>query len=166
MNPPVTNDCESFTFGVLCLKSFPKDDKKIEQLQYQWRIQDFPQGGAPTPKIDIIFQFFAENCMKMKEFGPPGGARVPGAPPRSANEYCKNNVANIYKISFCFLNWKRKFSACTYLQVEHNMIMIKRLGPDYLSSMTYLSTQLCKTHIHNNTRKIYNSVQPISSIMT
>ena len=31
------------------------------------RIQDFPQGGAPTPKIAIIFQFFAENCMKMKE---------------------------------------------------------------------------------------------------
>ena len=47
----------------------------------QWRIQDFPQGGgAPTPKSAIIFQFFAENCMKMKEFGPPGG-RVPGAPP-------------------------------------------------------------------------------------
>ena len=50
----------------------------------QWRIQDFPQGGAPTPKSAIIFQIFAENCMKMKEFGPPGGgggARVPGAPP-------------------------------------------------------------------------------------
>ena len=41
----------------------------------------FPGGGAPTPKSAIIFQFFAENCMKMKEFGPPGGARVPGAPP-------------------------------------------------------------------------------------
>ena len=38
-------------------------------------------GGAPTPKIAIIFHIFAENCMKMKEFGPPGGARVPGAPP-------------------------------------------------------------------------------------
>ena len=25
----------------------------------QWRIQDFPQGGAPTPKIAIIFQIFA-----------------------------------------------------------------------------------------------------------
>ena len=46
----------------------------------QWRIQDFPQGGAPTPKSAIIFQIFAENCMKMKEFGPPGGGRVPGAP--------------------------------------------------------------------------------------
>ena len=43
-----------------------------------------PGGGAPTPKSAIIFQFFAENCMKMKEFGPPGGGgggRVPGAPP-------------------------------------------------------------------------------------
>ena len=53
---------------------------------FQWRIQDFPQGGAPTPKIAIIFHIFAENCMKMKEFGPPGGgggrgSRVPGAPP-------------------------------------------------------------------------------------
>ena len=30
----------------------------------------FSPGSAPTPKIAIIFQFFAENCMKMKEFGP------------------------------------------------------------------------------------------------
>ena len=37
----------------------------------QWWIQDFPQGDAPTAKSVIIFQIFAENCMKMKEFGPP-----------------------------------------------------------------------------------------------
>ena len=55
---------------------------------YQWRIQDFPQGGAPTPKIAIIFHIFAENCMKMKEFGPPGGGRASLAPPLgSANGY-------------------------------------------------------------------------------
>ena len=47
----------------------------------QWRIQDFPQGGAPTPKSAIIFQIFAENCMKMKEFGPPGGGARPWRPP-------------------------------------------------------------------------------------
>ena len=47
----------------------------------QWWIQDFPEGGAPTPKRTIIFHFFAENCMKMKEFGPRGSARIPGAPP-------------------------------------------------------------------------------------
>ena len=50
-------------------------------LEYQWRIQDFPQGGAPTPKIAIIFHIFAENCMKMKEFGPPGGGARPWRPP-------------------------------------------------------------------------------------
>ena len=32
----------------------------------------FSSGGAPTPKSAIIFQIFAENCMKMNEFGPPG----------------------------------------------------------------------------------------------
>ena len=48
-------------------------------ITIQWRIQDFP-GGAPTPKSAIIFHFFPENCMKMKEFGPPGGGRVPGPP--------------------------------------------------------------------------------------
>ena len=45
----------------------------------QWGIQDFPQGAVPTPKIAIIFQIFAEKCMKMKEFGCPGGASL--APP-------------------------------------------------------------------------------------
>ena len=45
-------------------------------VHLQWRIQDFPQGDAPTPKIAIIFQIFAENYMKMKEFGPPGGTSL------------------------------------------------------------------------------------------
>ena len=45
----------------------------------------FPR-GVPTPKIAIIIHIFAENCIKMKEFGPPGGARVPGAPLGSAND--------------------------------------------------------------------------------
>ena len=40
--------------------------------RFQWRIQDFPEAGSPTAKSAIIFHFFAENCMKMKEFGPPG----------------------------------------------------------------------------------------------
>ena len=36
----------------------------------------FSPGGAPTLNIAIIFQIFAENCMKMKEFGPPGRASL------------------------------------------------------------------------------------------
>ena len=46
---------------------------------YQWRIQDFPRGGQ-LPKWVCLPIFSAENCMKMKEFGPPRGACVPGAP--------------------------------------------------------------------------------------
>ena len=41
----------------------------------------FSRGGALTPKSAIIFLFFfAENCMKMKEFGSPG-RRASLAPP-------------------------------------------------------------------------------------
>ena len=47
------------------------------------RAQSYTQGavadlgfswGAPTPKAGLFFQLFAKNCMKMKEFGPGGGA--------------------------------------------------------------------------------------------
>ena len=34
----------------------------------------FSRGGAPIPELGLFCQFFAENCMKMKEFG-SGGAR-------------------------------------------------------------------------------------------
>ena len=27
--------------------------------------------GAPTSKMGLSFKLFAENCMKIKEFGPP-----------------------------------------------------------------------------------------------
>ena len=46
----------------------------------QWQIQDFTEGGTPTPKSAYYFSFFfAENCMKMKELGPPGSR--PARPP-------------------------------------------------------------------------------------
>ena len=42
---------------------------------YQWRIQDFPEEGAPTlgGRQHTILPNFPKNCMKLKEFGPPGG---------------------------------------------------------------------------------------------
>ena len=50
----------------------------------------FPrEGGANSygGGANLLFgQKFPEICMKMKEFGPRGGARVPGAPLRSAND--------------------------------------------------------------------------------
>ena len=50
----------------------------------QWRIQDFPEEGAPTPgggHHPIIWPIFPENCMKMKKFWARGGRRVPRGPP-------------------------------------------------------------------------------------
>ena len=44
-----------------------------------------PGGVRQLPKLLLFYQICAKNCMKMKEFGPPGGAYVPGAPLRSAN---------------------------------------------------------------------------------
>ena len=38
-----------------------------------WRIQDFPEAGeGATPKMGIFLKLFAENCVKMIEFGPRG----------------------------------------------------------------------------------------------
>ena len=51
----------------------------------QWRIQDFPEGGREPSRGGVNTPNFPENCMKSKEFGRPGGACVPHAPPRSAN---------------------------------------------------------------------------------
>ena len=57
-------------------------------VSYQWWIQDFPEGVRQLPKVLIFFNFFAENCMKMKEFGPVGGGGgVPISPVESANGY-------------------------------------------------------------------------------
>ena len=56
----------------------------------QWRIQDFPEGGREPSRGGVNTPNFPENCMKSKEFGRPGGACVPHAPPRSANDYKKN----------------------------------------------------------------------------
>ena len=47
----------------------------------------FLPDGAANFKRGYLANFFPQNCMKLKEFGPPG-ARVPGAPldpPKSQN---------------------------------------------------------------------------------
>ena len=58
---------------------------------FQWRIQDFPEEGALTPKgghQSIIWPIFPENCMKMKKFWARGGGRASLALPlRSATDF-------------------------------------------------------------------------------
>ena len=62
---------------------------------YQWRIQDFPEGGREPSRGGVNTPNFPENCMKSKEFGRPGGACVPHAPPRSANGYLSGTTEGI-----------------------------------------------------------------------
>ena len=54
-------------------------------IHLKWRIQDFPEEGALTPKggrQPIIWLTFPENCMKMKKFWARGeGAAPPLDPP-------------------------------------------------------------------------------------
>ena len=72
---------------------------------HQWRIQDFPQAGAPTPKSANNFQFFAKKCMKMKEFGPPGGGGArPWRPPLDPP-----------MITFPQLLWRVATVCCTWI---------------------------------------------------
>ena len=65
----------------------------------------FPRGGGTIPPRGgcqhTIFPNFPKNCMKLKEFGPPLGARIPRVPLlRSAIENCKQSLVfqNIIKI--------------------------------------------------------------------
>ena len=56
----------------------------LKRTAIQWRIQDFPEGGAPTlggGRQPIICLIFPENCMKMKKFWPRGGGARPWRPP-------------------------------------------------------------------------------------
>ena len=47
----------------------------------QWRIQDFPEVGAPTSqggggRQHMILSKFPKICMKLKEYGPLVGGRI------------------------------------------------------------------------------------------
>ena len=69
---------------------------KEEECMIQCPVADpgFSPGWAPTPKNAIIFQFFVENCMKMKEFG-PGGGRASLAPPLDPPMYTSVHVSDM-----------------------------------------------------------------------
>ena len=74
--------------GRLFLADFSKRNVKLKIGQefpcetyfgHQWRIQDFPRGGGANSRWGggrqrTILPKFPRNCMKLKEFGPSGGA--------------------------------------------------------------------------------------------
>ena len=69
----------------------------------------FPRGGREPSRGGVNTPNFPENCMKSKEFGRPGGACVPHAPPRSANGLSLRTVTPIVNgskqdVTFCNVN--------------------------------------------------------------
>ena len=84
----------------------------------------FSPGGAPTPKNAIIFQFFAENCMKMKEFGPPGGGVRPWHPPLDPPMQSALTCALSSAITLCGENCPLRANNCILLTIEIDLDVI------------------------------------------
>ena len=85
--------------------------KKITygNLKFERRIHDFPdwEGGANL-WIWCKNMLFAENCVKMKEFGSRGGVRVPSAPlDRPQSQECLNTITwiNLHMNSLTEINF-------------------------------------------------------------
>ena len=47
--------------------------QSIFQRPHQWRIQDFPEEGAPTLKEAIIWSFFTQKLHEIERIWTPGG---------------------------------------------------------------------------------------------
>ena len=78
-----------------------KISKKLRINRVQWRIQDFPKGGAPTSRSALIFQFCSRKLHENERIWTPrgGGARPWRPPPRSANGVRIDRARPVKKIS-------------------------------------------------------------------
>ena len=75
----------------------------IYYMVNQWQIQDFSEEGAPTPQEGCqhtILPNFSKICMKLKEFGPPGGCTSLASPLRSATVNVTETFTDILKHYF------------------------------------------------------------------
>ena len=76
-------------------------NKKEQMKCNQWRIKDFPEEGALTPKggrQPIVWPIFPENCMKMKKFGARGGGRASLTPPLRSTTGNVNKLLTIHEM--------------------------------------------------------------------
>ena len=84
----------------------------------QWRIQDFPEVGAPTPggRQHTILGNFPKNCMTFKEFGPH-------APLRSATA---DISANFVDICLCVnIMLSPEFAFAKNISIHIDLIFVK-----------------------------------------
>ena len=66
--------------------------------------------GEPTPKVGVLTNyfaiFFAQNCIKMKEFGPQGDAR-PWRPPPLIRQW--EGILNKYRLDLSTTDYQWYF---------------------------------------------------------
>ena len=86
---------------------FLKHEINIIVILHSGGSRIFPRGVRQLPKMLLFLNFFAENCMKMKEFGPPWGAR-PWRPLGSANASYIFICLNCMNPEINFWIWKFK----------------------------------------------------------
>ena len=64
------------TLNILLTKQKPIAKSK-EYMSIRGGSRIFQREVCQLPKVLLFFNFFVENCMKMKEFGPGGGSLAP-----------------------------------------------------------------------------------------
>ena len=100
--------------------------------------RETPQGGT-----NIQFcQIFPKNCIKLKEFGPPGGACVPHAPLRSATENYGEHI------TFPQLRWQ-------VVIILHNYVLCKGCPSDGLTFPVYREVALVLNDFPNSVHKLF-----------
>ena len=60
-----------------------------KQIGLQWRIQDFPEGGA-TPKVGVLTYYCEKKCQKLDEKERIWTQKRPWCPPWSTNAILGN----------------------------------------------------------------------------
>ena len=120
----------------------------------QWQIQDFPDGEAPISEVGtkpIIWENFAENCMKVKEIGPSWGVSLapPPDPPMTMYTYrwsCRGWGSTVFSRSTCRCEFHHR---CTCTSVLHSARPLNTPTPrntGYSSTVTQAHSSFLKIH--------------------
>ena len=104
---------------------------------FQWRIQDFPEGGAPTPEGGAPTYYLANFSRKLHEnkeiLGPRGGRASLAPPPRSANGFSYFTQCTHLLLLTTTCQGFSYFTQCTHL-----LLLTTCQGFSYFTQCTHL----------------------------
>ena len=106
-------------------------------------------GGRQLPKVGVLKYYFAKNCMKMKEFGPPGAR--PWRPLRSATDKCSHwSKTGRENRTNCFPLCQSRYLNCPWypsrgVWISHDCFMCNQMCQNL--DLTRDLGSLCTCHI-------------------